>query len=145
MPDEPGQSIFDAAKGSSPFPVARRGGYEPNAVHAWARNQEAELARAGDQIAELRSERSALSAQVAELREQVETIARPSYASLGGHAAQLLKLSEQEAADVRTRAKREAADLLSHAEEEAKAALAAATRDADSLRATALADIETRK
>ncbi len=104
MADESAQSIFDAAKGTSPFPLARRGGYDPNAVHAWARNQEAELARAGDQIAELRSERSALAAQIAELREQIQTIGTPSYASLGGHAAQLLKLSEQEAADVRTRA-----------------------------------------
>lgn len=145
MVDEARQSIFDVAKGSASFPIARRGGYEPTAVNAWARTQEAELARAGDQIAELRSEHSALTQQVAALREQLETAGRPSYASLGDHAAQLLKLSEQEAADVRSRAKREAAELLSHAQDEAAATRTAATREVDTLRASTIADLEARK
>jgi cell division septum initiation protein DivIVA len=136
------QSIFETAKGTSPFPIARRGGYDPNAVDAWARNQVAELARSGDVIAELRANNEALQKQIGELSEQMETVGQPTYAALGGHAAQLLKLSEQEAADVRTRARREADDLVTSAQEEADALLSAATVESENLRANALTDVE---
>jgi cell division septum initiation protein DivIVA len=140
MADE--QSILNAAKGTSPFPVARRGGYDPGAVDAWARNQVAELARSGDVIAELRSDNESLQKQISELSEQMETAGQPTYAALGGHAAQLLKLSEQEAADVRTRARREADDLVTSAREEAEALLAAATVESVDLRNNGLTDVE---
>jgi hypothetical protein len=140
MADE--QSILNAAKGSSPFPIARRGGYDPSAVDAWARNQVAELARSGDVIAELKASNAALQKQLSELSEQMETVGQPTYAALGGHAAQLLKLSEQEAADVRTRARRESEDLMASAREEAEALLAAATVESEDLRNNALSDVE---
>lgn len=140
MVDE--QTIFDAAKGNSPFPLARRGGYDPSAVDAWARNQLAELARSGDVVAELKASNAALQKQLNELSEQMETVGQPTYAALGGHAAQLLKLSEQEAADVRTRARREAEDLVASAREESEALLAAATVEAEDLRNNALSDVE---
>jgi len=143
MADE--QSIFDAAKGSSPFPLARRGGYDPSAVDAWARNQLAELARAGDVITELQASNASLQKQLNELSEQMETVGQPTYAALGGHAAQLLKLSEQEAADVRTRARREAEDLLASAREESEAMLAAATVESENLRNNALTDVESHR
>ena len=143
MADE--QSIFDAAKGPSPFPIARRGGYDPSAVDAWARNQLAELARAGDVINELQGSNTSLQKQLNELAEQMETVGQPTYAALGGHAAQLLKLSEQEASDVRTRARRESEDLLASAREEAEALLAAATVESENLRNNALSDVESHR
>jgi len=143
MSDE--QSIFDAAKGSSPFPIARRGGYDPAAVDAWARNQLAELARSGDVVSELQASNASLQKQLNELSEQMATVGQPTYAALGGHAAQLLKLSEQEATDVRTRARRESEDLLASAREESEAMLAGATVEAENLRNNAMSDVESHR
>ena len=47
--EQSGLSIFDAARKSAEvsFPLARRGGYDSDAVDAWARTQSAELKKAG--------------------------------------------------------------------------------------------------
>ena len=50
MSEQSGLSIFDAAKNSAEatFPLARRGGYDADAVDAWVRNQATELGGAAD-------------------------------------------------------------------------------------------------
>ena len=115
-----GLSIFDAAKKSAEvsFPPARRGGYDSDAVDAWARAQSAELQKAAETVKALQADNDELHDLVDQLRERVESVDRPSYSGLGGHAAQLLQLAEQEADDVRVRARREAEELLKNAESE---------------------------
>ena len=97
--EQSGLSIFDAARKSAEaaFPLARRGGYDSDAVDAWVRTQTAELQKAAAAVQALQEENDELHDIVEQLRERVESIERPSYAGLGGHAAQLLQLAEQEA------------------------------------------------
>src|SRR5690349_16678556 len=121
MSEQSGLSIFDAAKNSAEatFPLARRGGYDSDAVDAWVRNQASELTAAAETVSSLQKENAQLRESLNQLRERVDSVDKPSYAGLGGHAAQLLQLAEQEAEDVRNRAEREAVEAIMKAEEEA--------------------------
>src|SRR5680860_1035411 len=70
---------------------------------------------------------------------------RQTYSGLGGHAAQLLGLAEQEAENVRSRAIREADDTVKSATEEAAVIRAAAAKEADELRGAAVAELEAKR
>ena len=124
------------------FPLARRGGYDSDAVDAWVRNLATELSGAADHVKTLEDENSSLRELVNQLKERVASIDKPSYSGLGGHAAQLLQLAEQEAADVRVRATRESDELMKRAEKEASLLRTAAADDAGELRTRAVAELE---
>lgn len=147
MSDQPGLSIFDSASSSSDvtFPLARRGGYDSDAVDAWVRTQSAELHRAADSLRASQAENTELHETVEQLKERVEAVETPNYTGLGHHAAQLLGLAEQEAEDVRSRATREADELVKNAEEEAAMILAAAQHDAEQMRGQAVAELEEKR
>ncbi len=110
MSDQSGLSIFDAAEksGDASFPLARRGGYDSDAVDAWVRTQSAEFQKAAESLKSVQSENENLRDLIEKLKDRVEAVEKPSYTGLGNHAAQLLGLAEQEAEDVRNRAVREA-------------------------------------
>lgn len=147
MSDQPGLSIFETA--SSPadasFPLARRGGYDSDAVDAWVRTQTAEFHRAVESLRVLQGENEDLLETIDKLRERLESIERPDYTGLGHHAAQLLGLAEQEAADVRSRAVREADEVVQTAREEAASILATAGHDAEVMRGEAVSELEERR
>ncbi|RYJ02204.1 MAG: hypothetical protein EON52_20040, partial [Actinomycetales bacterium] len=147
MSDQSGLSIFDAAQKSADasFPLARRGGYDPDAVDAWARTQSTELQSAAETVSALQQENNELHDLVAELKERVDSVDRPSYSGLGNHAAQLLGLAEQEAEDVRSKATREATEVVKRAQEEAALIRTAATKEAEDLRTRAVSELEEKR
>ncbi|MGH3459209.1 DivIVA domain-containing protein [Aeromicrobium sp.] len=147
MSEQSGLSIFDAAKNSAEatFPLARRGGYDSDAVDAWVRNQASELSGAADRVKSLENEVSELRETVSQFKERADSVDKPSYTTLGGHAAQLLQLAEREAEDVRTRAAREAEEFVKKAEEEASLLRTAAAKDAEELRTRAVTELEDKR
>ncbi|NRQ50095.1 hypothetical protein [Aeromicrobium stalagmiti] len=147
MSDQPGLSIFDAADKSADasFPLARRGGYDSDAVDAWVRTQSAELQRAAEGLKTSQAENESLREIIEKLKDRVEAVEKPTYTGLGNHAAQLLGLAEQEAEDVRNRAIREADELVKKAEEEAAMVRAAAHHDAEEMRGQAVTELEEKR
>jgi len=147
MSEQPGLSIFDAASSSSDaaFPLARRGGYDSDAVDAWVRTQSAEFQRAAEGLRASQSENEKLREIIEKLKDRVEAVEKPTYTGLGNHAAQLLGLAEQEADDVRNRAIREADELVKKAEEEAAMVRATAHHDAEEMRGQAVTELEEKR
>ncbi len=147
MSDQPGLSIFDSAtsSGDASFPLARRGGYDSDAVDAWVRTQSAELQRTAEALAVSRTENENLRELIEKLKDRVEAVEKPTYTGLGNHAAQLLGLAEQEAEDVRNRAIREADELVKKAEEEAAMVRATAHHDAEEMRGQAVVELEEKR
>jgi cell division septum initiation protein DivIVA len=147
MSDQSGLSIFDAAdkSGEASFPLARRGGYDSDAVDAWVRTQSAEFQRAAESLKDVQSENDNLRDIVEKLKDRVEAVEKPTYTGLGNHAAQLLGLAEQEAEDVRSRAVREADELVKKAEEEAAMVRAAANHEAEEMRGRAVVELEEKR
>ena len=144
MSQQSGLSIFDAAQkaADASFPLARRGGYDSDAVDAWVRSQSAELKSAADTVKKLTAENENLRELIEKLKDRVEAVEKPTYTGLGNHAAQLLGLAEQEAEDVRNRAVREADELVKKAEEEASMVRAAANHEAEEMRTKAVTELE---
>lgn len=147
MSDQPGLSIFDAASAATDasFPLARRGGYDSDAVDAWVRTQSAEFHRLADGLNATQAENEELRELVEKLKDRVEAVETPTYTGLGNHAAQLLGLAEQEAEDVRSRATRESDELVKKAEEEAAMVRATANHDAEQLRGQAVTELEEKR
>jgi len=147
MSDSTATRALDAAAKSADatFPLARRGGYDSDAVDTWARTQSAELQRAAQSLKAVEDENANLRSLIEKLKDRVEAVEKPTYTGLGNHAAQLLGLAEQEAEDVRTRAVREAEELVRNAEEEATLLRAEADRDAEQTRSEAIAEIEAKR
>lgn len=147
MSDQPGLSIFDTASSSNDasFPLARRGGYDSDAVDAWVRTQSAEFQRLAEGLNASQAENESLREDVEKLKEQVETVETPSYAGLGNHAAQLLGLAEREAEEVRTRATRESEELVTNAKEEAALIRATAQHEVEGLRGSAITELEEKR
>ena len=147
MSDQPGLSIFDSA--SSPndasFPLARRGGYDSDAVDAWVRTQSADFQRTAEALKASHAENENLRELIEKLKDRVEAVEKPTYTGLGNHAAQLLGLAEQEAEDVRNRAIREADELVKKAEEEAAMVRATAHHDAEEMRGQAVVELEEKR
>src|SRR5680860_1404141 len=148
MSDQPGLSIFESANRpttDSAFPMARRGGYDTDAVDTFLRSRAADFERAEQSAKASKGESDGLRKELATLKETAKAVERPSYSGLGGHAAQLLGLAEQEADDVRSRAIREADDTVKSATEEAAVIRAAAAKEADELRGAAVAELEAKR
>ncbi|MGB9011932.1 MAG: hypothetical protein WCB95_03595, partial [Aeromicrobium sp.] len=147
MSDHLATAVLDAAQKSADasFPLARRGGYDSEAVDSFARDQSSELQRAAEALKSAEDENANLRGLIEKLKDRVEAVEKPTYTGLGNHAAQLLGLAEQEAEDVRTRAVREAGELVKKAEEEAALVRAAAAKEAENTKALAIAEIDQRR
>lgn len=125
------------------FPVVRRGGYDRAAVDAFVAAYDGD---ADERIA-------SLQAQVEALQQRLAENDTPTYSGLGGHAASILRLAEEQAATVtasanraadetRRLASRDAAALRSDAEKEAVDIRTAHLREIEERRASVLADAE---
>ena len=138
MADERGLSIFDSTPERAPFPVTRRGGYDRAAVDAYLADAESERVDTARRLRELEDELSSLRERLAEIDE-------PTYAGLGGRAAELLRLAEEQADAMQEAATREADDISARAAAEAAAVRADAQRDAEQTRLSAMQELEQRR
>lgn len=147
MPDQLATSVLDAAQKSADasFPLARRGGYDSDAVDSFARTQSTELQRAAEALKSAEDENVNLRSLIEKLKDRVEAVEKPTYTGLGNHAAQLLGLAEQEAEDVRMRSVRDAEELVKKAEEEAALVRAEAVKAAEETKARGITEIDDRR
>lgn len=130
--DEQGLDLFDeTASAAGNFPHAIRG-YERNAVDAYIR--------------ELESKHSRATAELREVRHQLELMAATTdttdYARLGGHARSLLAAAEAQAAEIVASANARAAAIRSEAGAETSQLTNETQRLLDESRAATTADLE---
>mgnify|MGYP000510025812 CR=1 FL=1 len=88
------------------FPVVRRGGYDTASVDAKVRQLLGEKSGLAQSLTESEQRVVELEAELERVRTEVAEMERPSYAGLGGRASAMLRLAEEEAADVRAAAER---------------------------------------
>ena len=133
-----------ATGGAAPggFPVVRRGGYDPSAVDSRVRQLLGEKTGLAQSLTESETRVLELEAELERVRTEVAEMERPSYAGLGGRASAMLRLAEEEAADVRAAARRDADEILNQAERDAKAIKADAAREAEDMRMVQLQELE---
>jgi hypothetical protein len=103
------------------LPLVRRGGYDKDAVDRHLRTAAAEKAGLLASLNDAQGKLKVLEAQVSDLRERLSEHEKPSYAGLGGKASELLRLAEEQAADVLDQATQHADDVRAQAEREAAA------------------------
>ncbi len=151
MSDQQGLSIFDSGRGpaettqlppaggTGELPVVRRGGYDRAAVDARIRDLQAAVANA-ERAAGSRVTR--LEQQVNDLRTQLAEAEQPTYAGLGGRAASLLTMAEDQADEVLSRARAQADELLTSAQRESEALRATAAKEVDDMKVVQLQDLE---
>ena len=95
----------------SPLPVVRRGGYDKAAVDQRLHQLQSEKSGLSSSLTSSEERVIELEADLERLRAELKENANPTYAGLGGRAASMLKLAEDEAHDVRTASHREAAEI----------------------------------
>ncbi|MGH3355622.1 MAG: hypothetical protein ACRDOJ_06960, partial [Nocardioidaceae bacterium] len=144
MSDYRGLSIFDETDESGPahFPTARRGGYDRAAVDRFVAANESGRQEAATALKSTRQRVHDLEAEVASLREQLAEASEPTYSGLGGRASELLRLAEEQAADVTKNAHREAEHLRQQAEHDAAALRADAATEAEDMRSVQRKEID---
>ncbi len=103
------------------FPVVRRGGYDKDAVDTRLRQLTTEKSGLSSSLSDSERRVLQLEEQVEHLQEDLSERQKPSYAGLGGRAAAMLRLAEEEAAEVRETALQEARDIRDQATRDAHA------------------------
>ena len=114
-----------AAPALPPLPTVRRNGYDKVAVDRALRQLPATMPSSDQRATRAESRVGQLEAELAQLRTQLEETSNPSYAGLGGRASAMLRLAEEEAAEMRAVAQRDADEIRGQA-----------TRDAQAIRPT---------
>ncbi len=127
------------------FPVARRGGYDKDAVDAFLAQQQAGEASATAGVQAAREENARLTARVKELEELISEQANPTYSGLGAHAAAMLRLAEEQAATVKAEARQAADESRARMLHESQALKADAEKEASDIRTVQLQEIEERR
>src|SRR5690606_23059509 len=91
------------------LPLVRRGGYDKDAVDAHLRAAASATQSLEHRVTSAESRVQELENELARTKEALAEAEKPTYAGLGGRATSMLRLAEDEAADVRAAATREAA------------------------------------
>jgi len=120
------------------FSVVRKGGYDRAAVDSYVAHA-TEAERAG------RQEISRLREQLADLHAKLAETENPTYAGLGGRAAAMLRLAQEEADAVRARANQAAEESRARILSEATALRADAEREAEDIRSVQMQEIDERR
>ena len=79
---------------------------------------------------------------VADLRRQLDENLNPSYAGLGGRASAMLRLAEEEAAEIRSSAEKDADEIRTQANRDAAGIRADAAREAEDMRLVQLQELD---
>ena len=124
------------------LPTVRRGGYDTAAVDSFVRTTSAEKAGLAASLTEAQSRLKALQAEVDSLRTTVEENQNPTYAGLGGKASELLRLAEEQSAEVIAEANAHAAQIRQQAQRDAASVKAEAEADTADLRASSARELE---
>ncbi|MSW69317.1 MAG: hypothetical protein F2829_04620, partial [Actinobacteria bacterium] len=128
--------------GAAPLPVVRRGGYDKAAVDQRVGQLQNEKSGLATSLASSEQRVIELEAELSAAREELQENANPTYAGLGGRASSMLKMAEEEAADVRRAGHRDAADIRKAAERDATSIRADAAREADDMRMVQLKELD---
>src|SRR3954470_10279370 len=124
--------------GRPQFAMVRRG-YEKESVDAFLELRENEHARAVAEAQAARKESDGLRAKLEEAQGKLGSEeSTPSFAALGEHAAAMLRLAEEQAAEVLSSAKRTAEETRVHLTAEAAALKADAEKEAADIRTVQL-------
>lgn len=124
------------------FPVVRRGGYDRSAVDAYVASTSTDAQQAAEAG---RQEVVRLRDQVADLEHRLAESETPTYAGLGGRAATVLRLAQEEADAVRSRAQQAADESRSRILHEAAALRADAEKEAEDIRSVQMVEIDERR
>ena len=86
MSEQPGLSIFESASrpGESTFPMARRGGYDTDAVDTFLRSRANDVQQADQRAQAAQAEAANLRAELEKTKAAANDIEHPTYATLGG-------------------------------------------------------------
>lgn len=125
----------------TPLPLVRRG-YDPAAVDARINQLTAALQAANDAASIAHASQAGLEAELAQVRAELADTANPSFASLGRRANILLRIAEEQAAEIKQAAEAEAADIRSHAVRDATAATSSARSQIEAERAAHHAELD---
>ena len=140
--DEPPADAPTSSSSATPrFGVVRRGGYDRTAVDAYV----ARMAAAQADTASAGQEMKSLRAQVADLEQRLAEVDNPTYAGLGGRAAAVLRLAQEEADALRVRAQQAAEQSRTRILREAEALRADAEKEAADIRTVQMQEIEERR
>lgn len=120
------------------FPVVRRGGYDKAAVDGWLAEHQAQRHDAQQENERLRHE-------VSELQSQVAEHGSPTYAGLGGHAAAMLRIAEEQANAVTTEAHAAAEESRQRSLHETTSLKADAEKEAADIRMVQMQEVEERR
>ena len=146
MTDEQGLSIFGSStspdSSGAAFPVARRGGYDRQAVDDFVRANESGRREATAALERAEQRQQQLQAEVDQLHHTMAEAEAPTYSGLGGRASEMLRLAEEQADEVVAGAKRDADNIRSQAESDAKALRADAETEANDIRTVQLSEAD---
>jgi vacuolar-type H+-ATPase subunit H len=147
MTDQPGLSIFDKQQQSGPsrFPIVRRSGYDREAVDQFLASEDNARSEARSALRAAQQKIKEGEAQIAGLQRRLNENAKPSYAGLGGRAAEMLRLAEEQAEEVATAAEEEAAKILTAAKAEASRMRSDAHAEAEDIKVVQLQEVEQRR
>lgn len=135
------ESPAPAAAVTPTFTVVRRGGYDKAAVDAYV----ARMAAASAGTSSAQQELASLRDTVADLEQRLSEVDNPTYAGLGGRAAAVLRLAQEEADALRTRAQQAAEQSRTRILREAEALRADAEKEAADIRTVQMQEIEERR
>jgi len=124
------------------FPGVRRGGYDKAAVDGWLAQQQASVSAERRGVQE---EIESLRRRVSELQAQVDEQENPTYAGLGGHAAAMLRIAEEQANAVTTEAHAAAEESRQRTLRETTSLKADAEKEASDMRAVQMLEVEERR
>ncbi len=117
-----------------PLPTVRRNGYDKVAVDARLRQLAADHAELGQRADPRRGAGQRARDGARRAAHQLDEAKTPSYAGLGGRASAMLRLAEEEAAEMRAVAQSDADEIREQAARDAQAIKADAAREAEDLR-----------
>ena len=112
----------------------RRNGYDKVAVDSRLRQLANEQSALVQRLSRSEARVAELEAALADPRTQLEEAQNPSYAGLGGRASAMLRLAEEEAAEMRSVAQSDAGEIREQAARDAQAIKADAAREAEDMR-----------
>ena len=127
---------------TGPLQIVRKQGYDSAAVDQRLQMLATDRAELTAAIAQHETRSAELEKALDTLLSQLDETKSPSYAGLGGRASAMLRLAEEEAAEMRTVAQSDAEEIRAQAARDAQDIKAEATREAEDMRIVQLKELD---